>query len=545
MESPFADGKRPATTESLAEEEGNRMRRRSFGIAAGACAVLAACSYPFLPLATATKEPVVIGTANSLTHLDPAGGYDAGSWALYSNIYQSLLTFDPGASVPRPDAAESCGFTGSLTTYRCRVRADLTFSNGHPVTATAVKHSFDRILSVRDPLGPSPLFANLRSVEASGPFVTFHLAAADATWPFKIATPAGSIVDPAEFPRDRLRTQRTFSGSGPYVLSSYEEGIRIGLTPNPSYRGAVSKKGKPVEIRYYKTAQEVEKAWNAQELDVAHAGLTSATLASLENGKDPDARLSIGESTVGRYLVLNTRPPHRPLGNLAAREAVAALVDRGRLAETVFKDTVSPLYSLVPRGVTGHSTDFYDVYPEADPRWAARRLRDAGVSTPVRITLGHQVGSAAAEARALKGQLEKGGLFRVELVEESDWVRYQQRQKSGEFDAYVLQWSPDFPDPDTFVQPLVGSGNSLHNGYTSAEIDRSIKTTQGFTDRAKSVARFQAIQRLVAKEVPLVPLWQKKSYVVTRPTISGSQYLVADNSGIWRLWELGRQPSVK
>ncbi|MFJ4872798.1 ABC transporter substrate-binding protein [Streptomyces sp. NPDC088757] len=517
------------------------MKRRSLGIAAGACVLLAACGYRLLPLTTAAEDPLVVGTANSLTHLDPAGGYDSGSWALYSNIYQSLLTFDPGATVPRPDAAESCGFTGLLTTYRCKVRDDLTFSNGHPVTAAAVKYSFDRILEIRDPLGPSPLFANLRSVEADGPFVTFHLATADATWPSKIATPAGSIVDPAEFPRDGLRTRRTFPGSGPYLLSSYEKGVRIGLVPNPGYRGAVSKEGKPVEIRYYPTSQEVERAWNAREIDVAHAGLTSATLASLENGGDPDARLSVGESTVGRYLVLNTRPAHRPLGRVAARGAVAALIDRGRLAEAVFKDTVSPLYSLVPRGVTGHGTDFYDVYPESDPEWAARRLRGAGVSTPVRITLGHQVGSAAVEARALKAQLERKGLFRVELVEEADWVRYQERYKSGEFDAYVLQWSPDFPDPDTFVQPLVGSGNTLHNGYASAEIDRSIEATQRFVDRDRSVERFRAIQRVVAKDVPLVPLWQKKTYVVTRPAVTGGHYLVADDSGVWRLWELGRQ----
>ncbi|MFC8268872.1 ABC transporter substrate-binding protein [Streptomyces cinereoruber] len=520
------------------------MKRRSLGITAGACALLAACGYRLLPFTASPEEPVVIGTANSLTHLDPAGGYDSGSWALYSNIYQTLLTFDPGATVPRPDAAESCGFTTSLTTYRCKVRGDLTFSNGRPVTAEAVKHSFDRILDIRDPLGPSPLFANLLSVEASGPFVTFRLSTEDATWPSKIATPAASIVDPAEFPRSGLRTRQTFPGSGPYVVSSYEKGARITLAPNSSYRGAVSRKGGPVEIRYYKTSQEVEKAWNAKEIDIAHAGLTAATLAALENGEDPDVRLSVGESTVARHLVLNTRPPRRPLGNVAVREAVAALVDRGRLAETVFKDTVSPLYSLVPRGVTGHSTDFYDVYPESDPQWAARRLRDAGVPTPVRITLGHQVGSAAAEARALKAQLERKGLFRVELVEESDWVTYQERYKSGEFDAYVLQWSPDFPDPDTFVQPLVGSGNALHNGYSSAEIDGSIKVTQRFVERDRSVDRFRAIQRVVAKEVPLVPLWQKKNYVAARPAVTGGHYLVADNSGVWRLWELRRERSA-
>ncbi|MFC8795167.1 ABC transporter substrate-binding protein [Streptomyces cinereoruber] len=520
------------------------MKRRSLGIAVGACALLAACGYPFLSFATQEEGPIVVGTANSLTHLDPAGGYDSGSWALYSNIYQSLLTFDPGATVPRPDAAESCEFTGPLTTYRCKVRGDLTFSNGHPVTAEAVKHSFDRILAIRDPLGPSPLFANLRSVEASGPFVTFHLTTPDATWPFKIATPAGSIVDPAEFPRDGLRTLRTFPGSGPYVLSSYEKGARIVLAPNPAYRGAVPKEGKPVEIRYYPTSQEVEKAWNAKKIDVAHAGLTAATLATVENGKDPDVRFAVGESTVARYLVLNTGPSNRPLASVAARRAIAALVNRGRLAEKVFKDTVSPLYSLVPRGVTGHSTDFYDVYPESDPQWAARCLRDAGISTPVRIKLGHQAGSAAVEANELKRQLEKNEIFRVELVEEPDWVKYQERQKSGEFDAYVLQWNPDFPGPDTFVQPLVGSGNTLHNSYSSAKIDAAIEATRRSVDRNKSIEPFRSIQRMVAQDAPLIPLWQKKNYVAIRPTITGSHYLVADDSGVWRLWELGRQRSA-
>ncbi|MFD3729296.1 ABC transporter substrate-binding protein [Streptomyces sp. NPDC058671] len=517
------------------------MKFKRFGIAAGACVLSAACGYQLMPFPRSAEAPIIIGTANRPVRIDPAGGYDAGSWAIYSNIYQGLLAFDPGATAPRPDAAESCAFTVSLTTYRCKMREGLTFSNGRPLTAAAVKHSFERILHIRDPLGPVPLFANLRSVEADESEVTFHLATADATWPSKIATPAGSIVDPSEFPHRKLRPQWTASGSGPYTVSSYKEGVRIDLTPNPRYKGAIPRRGRPVEIHYYETSQDVEKAWKAKRIEVAYSGLTAPTLATIENSNDPNLRLSSGEGGVGRYLVLNMRSPQHPLADIEARKAIAALVDRGRLAADVFEDTVSPLYSLVPRGVTAHSTDFYDLYPESDPRWAAQRLRAAGISTPVRIKLGHQVGSAAAEARALKAQLEREGLFRVELIEESDWGRYQERQKSGEFDAYILQWTPDFPGPDTFVQPLVGNGNTLHNGYSSAEIDRLIEETEKFADRNRSIPQFQAIQRVVAKEVPLVPLWQKKSYVVARPAITGSHYLVADHSGVWRLWELKRE----
>ncbi|WP_435841527.1 ABC transporter substrate-binding protein [Streptomyces globisporus] len=48
---------------------------------------------------------------------------------------------------PRPRDALLLPQPGpALTTYRCELRDGLTFSNGNPLTATAVKHSFERIL---------------------------------------------------------------------------------------------------------------------------------------------------------------------------------------------------------------------------------------------------------------------------------------------------------------------------------------------------------------------------------------------------------------
>lgn len=514
------------------------MKPNRLGTAAGAVLLLLG-GHQLLTSRDAHHRPIVIGTASTLTHFDPAGAYDSGSLAVYNNVYQSLLTFDAGSPIPRPDLARSCGFTDSaLKTYECELRDDVVFSNGNPVSAIAVKHSFERILRIRHPLGPGPLFANLHSVEARDALVIFHLNTADATWPYKIATASGSIVDPAEFPFDRLRNEGSTVGSGPYTVSSYQKGKAVDLEPNPTYKGAVAKEGIPVHIRYYPTAQEVETAWTAESIDVAYSGLPSAALARIDPG-DPDVRLSIGESAHARYLAMNLRSPRNPLKDVAARRAVAALVDRGQLASEVFKHTVTPLYSLVPQGVTGHSTAFFDEYPEMDSRYAARRLRSAGFTTPISITLGHQSGPAAMEARELKQQLEKNRLFQVELVEESDWNTYQQRCLRGDFDAFTTAWAPDFSDPDNFVQPLVGTGNTLHNGYTSAQVDRAIRDTQRHTDRGETVPQFRSIQHAVARDVPLVPLWQKKTYVVTRATVTGGHHL-AEGNGIWRLWELRR-----
>lgn len=228
----------------------------------------------------------------------------------------------------------------------------------------------------------------------------------------------------------------------------------------------------------------------------------------------------------------------RPLRNVAARRAVAALIDRGHLAGEVFKHTVTPLYSLVPQGVAGHSTAFFDRYPEADLAYATQLLRSAEITPPVRVRLGHQGGTAAIEARELKRQFEKGGLFRVELIEERDFTTYQKRSRKGDFDIHLFQWVPDFPDADTFVQPLVGTGNVLDNGYASAEVDHVIRDTQRFADRGRAMKPFRAIQDAIARDAPLIPVWHRQRHVVTRSAFLGGHRLAED--AVWRLWELRR-----
>ena len=69
-------------------------------------------------------------------------------------------------------------------------------------------------------------------------------------------------------------------------------------------------------------------------------------------------------------------------------------------------------------------------------------------------------------------------------------------------------------------------------------MDQLISSTLQYSDRSRTSSDFKELQKLVGEDVPLVPLWQKKDYVLAKPDISGSQYL-SDGTGIWRLWELG------
>ncbi|WP_030218107.1 ABC transporter substrate-binding protein [Streptomyces bikiniensis] len=502
------------------------------------CGVLVAAGaggWQLLPSDGVRTDPITVGTTDEITSLDPAGAYDAGSWAIYSNVYQSLLTFKPGFTEPVPDAAESCGFAGSgLTTYRCTLRDDLTFSSGRKVTAEDVEYSFERMLGIKTDVGPQPLFPTLKSVDSEGRTVTFHLSAKDVTFPLKLATGAGSIVDRERYPEKSLRPDQAVDGSGPYVLKEYKPGESALLEPNPRYKGSVTKAGRPVLVKYYAKSEDLAGAWKAKDVQVTHRQLPPEFVSTLETSDG--TRVTEAESAEIRNINFNVRPGS-PMADKAVRQAVAAVLDRPAITTGAYKDTVEPLYSLIPQGFVGHSTAFYDLYPEPSAGKAEQILKAAGVRTPVTFTFGFRKDATyAAETAEIKRQLEETGLFRVETVEVK-WEDFQKQYAKGDFDAYTVGWLPDFPDSDSFTAPLVGTGNTLHNGFSHKRIDSLIASTQRYSDRSKATGDFKAIQTEVATDVPLVPLWQKKDYVLSTDAVAGSQYLT-DGTGIWRLWEL-------
>lgn len=483
------------------------------------------------------NRTITVGTTDSVTSLDPAGAYDAGSWALFSNVYQSLLTYEPGAAAPVPDAASSCGFVGDgLLTYRCTLREGLRFAGGRAMTAEDVKFSFDRIRRINSPVGPAPLFATLDSVTTSGRTITFRLNSPDATFPFQLATGAGSLVDRNAYPADRLRTEPGADGSGPYLLSAYTAGERARLVPNPAYRGAVARTGRPVTLRYYPDSATLAEAWRARRVDVVTRELPPATIAAL-SPSDPDQRVTEADGAGIRALVLDVRPDS-PLHDRRVRQALALHLDREKLADDIHRGTTDPLYSLVPAGITGHTPAFFDRYPEPDPLRARRLLDESGVPLPVRFTYGYAEGRgpAAEEAAELERQLEASGLFDV-TTQGYEPSGFREQYTSGRLDAYGVNWDADYPDPDTYGGPLVGTGGSLRNGYSDSEVDRLIRSSRRHVDRSRAERDVRELQEAVALDVPLIPLWQQKEYVLSVADVGGGQYL-SDGTGVLRLWRL-------
>jgi peptide/nickel transport system substrate-binding protein len=489
----------------------------------------------------AASAGVVLGTTDKPTSLDPAGAYDLPSWTLIYNLYQNLLKIAPGKTTPVPDAAQQCAFTAP-TTYQCTLRDGLTFSNGDALSANDVKASFDRVVKINDPAGPASLFANMKSIDApDAKTVVMTLARPDATFPFVLTTGAGAIVDTKVFPADAKLVSEKVIGSGPYKLTRYDSGQQAALARNDRYSGDDKLANNKFIVQYYDQASALKLAIEQGDVDVAYRNLSPTDLSAL--GKESDRGVSVveGAGSEIRYLVFQLKD--KPFDNLAVRRAVAQVVDRDAIAKDVYDGSVEPLYSMIPIGLEGHTDAFKDAYGAPDAGKAKALLQQAGVATPVNITLwwtpSHYGPNSADEYAEIKRQLEASGLFTVTL-KSTEWNQYQSDFKSGTYPAWQLGWFPDFPDPDDYSAPFLdGKGGYFHNGYLNPELTTLVGQEEGSTDPAVRDPALASIQRDTARDVPMLPLWQGKQVAAVRTGVTGVTDTF-DPSFTFRFWLIGK-----
>ncbi|MCS0636124.1 ABC transporter substrate-binding protein [Streptomyces sp. LP05-1] len=488
---------------------------------------------------------VSVGMADDVVATDPAAGYDPGSWLLFNNVFQSLLSFPKGAVTPEPDAAEKCEFDrGGSTVYRCSLRDGLKFSNGNALTSEDVKFSFERTRGINDPAGPAQLLSTIDSIDTPDErTVVFKLKVPDATFPSKIASGAGSIVDHREYKSGELRTDGKAVGSGPYKLDSFSKKEAV-FSPNPGYQGTAKVKNGGITLKLYGGDRKALAAsLKKGEVDVAYRGLGSDDIASLDQSADASAKgieVVQGTSAEVQHLVFNMKDPLA--GKLGVRKAIAYLVDRGALVKDVYQSTTTPLYSIVPAGITGHNTAFFDAYGDSpQPDKAKQALRADGINGKVKLTLWSthsRYGPSTDEAlETIAKQLNSSGLFEA-TTKSVTFEQYEKDIKAGKYGVYVRGWVPDYPDPDNFTQPFFGEGNVLGNNYKNPKITGTIiPTTSAAADRTATQDDFAELQNLVAKDIPLLPLWQGKQYAVANDKVTGLEWTL-DASTVFRFWEI-------
>ncbi|MGO4593877.1 ABC transporter substrate-binding protein [Leifsonia sp. 2TAF2] len=484
---------------------------------------------------------LTVGTTDKITSIDPAGSYDNGSFAVMNQVYPFLLNTPYGSPDVKPDIAESADFT-SPTEYTVKLKPGLKFANGHDLTSSDVKFTFDRQSKINDPNGPASLLANLDSVSTPDKTtVVFKLKVPnDQTFPQVLSSPAGPIVDEQVFSADKVTADNTIVKghpfAGQYDITSYDFNNLIAYKANPDYKGLLGKPAtEKVNVKYYAESSNLKLDIQKNAIDVAYRSLSATDVSSLQgNNKVKVVKGPGGES---RYIVFNfntqpygaTTPEADPKKALAVRQAAADLVDRSAIADQVYKGTYTPLYSFVPDGLTGATTVLKDLYgdgnggPSLDK--AKQALQSAGVTTPVSLNLqynpDHYGPSSGDEYALVKEQLENGGLFKVNL-QSTEWVQYSKDRTSDVYPAYQLGWFPDYSDADNYLSPFFIKKNFLANHYDNAEVQDLIAKQAGTTDKAERTKLIEEIQAKVGADLSTLPLLQGSQIAVVGKDVSGA-----------------------
>ena len=526
-------------------------RRRLLGLGAGVAAsalLLAACGGGGTGDAGSSSSQggsaggaIVIGTTDKITSLDPAGAYDAGSFNVAIQVFPFLLNTPYGSSDVQPDIATSAEYT-SPTEFTVKLKPGLKYANGHDLTSSDVKFSFDRMLKINDPNGPASLLGNLDSVSAPDPTTAvFKLKAAnDQTFAQVLSANVGPIVDEEVFSPTALTPDKTVvdakAFAGQYTIASYEVNNLIQYKAYEGYQGLLGPaKTGTVNVKYYADASNMKLEVSNNSIDAAYRSLSANDIADLRTNNK--VKVVDGPGGEIRYMVFNfnTMPfgaktsDADPAKALAVRQAAADLVDRDALSQQVYKGTYTPLFSQVPKGLTGANDALKSLYgdgtgkPSADK--AKQVLADAGVSTPVDLKLqyntDHYGPGSTDEYGLIKNQLEASGLFKVDL-QSTEYVQYSKDRVKDAYPVYQLGWFPDYSDADNYLTPFFSKNNFLVNHYDSPEVQKLIGQQLVQTDKTKRAALIGQIQDAEAKDLSTLPLLQGSQVAVVGSTVSGA-----------------------
>jgi peptide/nickel transport system substrate-binding protein len=462
---------------------------------------------------------LVVGIESNPLQLDPRYSTDANSVRIGNLIYNSLLRADERSQL-QPELAENWRMLDDRT-YLFNLRKQVTFHNGRPLTAADVKYTYESILDSKSLSPKRGLLRPLDTIEQTGTHqLRFRLRAAHA--PFVEQFTLGIV--PAGSNTNANADHRPPPGSGPFRLQSLESGEKVALGANLNYwEGPPSLSGIVFKIVPDALVRVLEFKQGA--IDFMQNDLEPDLLPWLK--KNTGADVEMNQGTTFQYIGINLT--HPILRQRKVRQAIACAIDRASIIRHLLKDTVIEAGGLL--------SPLNWAYDESAHRWpydparAKQLLDEAGFADPdgdgprPRFRLSFKTTNIDLRRRiaeALKEQLLRVG---IELELRSyEWGTFFGDVKNGNFHLYSLAWV-GIEDPDIYHQIFHSSSippNGDNRGrYSNPEIDRLLTQGRTTVNRSERQSIYRDVQRLLAEDLPYVPLWWWKNVVVKKPGLRG------------------------
>jgi oligopeptide transport system substrate-binding protein len=318
--------------------------------------------------------------------------------------------------------------------------------------------------------------------------------------------------------------------SGPFRLGGWDRGRLLTLERSSTYRGRSGGNAQQAQLMICGDRDEGAwlRAYDRDRLDIVDFSLISAANWDQVRNRYPEDYVT-SPAQITQYIAFDvTRPP---FNDRRVRRAVAFAVDRDALAGTALRGYGSPATGgFVPPGMPGYSSGIGLSY---DPQRGRKLLAEAGYASglgfptlePMRV-LGDELADVLEHLRAQL--IDNLGI-------EVSWLDVSRAEAfdpvgSGQPHMYVTAWQADFPDPASF---LWDGGWWSGSGWRHEAYAEHLETARHTTNQEERIALYQAADRILIEECPIIPLCYLRRSMLVKPWVSWSR--PAGASG-WRSW---------
>lgn len=428
--------------------------------------------------------------------LDPATYHDQYTGvALWGTLSNSLTEIDAEGEVVG-DLAESMEPADGSRKWVFRLRRGLTFHSGKTVTSDDVVGSLRHHMGEESKSAAAALLKPVVAIRADGPHtVIIELDHGNADFPYYLSDYHLPIMPVSEGKAEWASGDRT----GPYVLQSFEPGVRSTFKRNPNYFKPDRGHFDAVEIL---ALVDVAARTNALASGVVHymERCDLKTLNLLK--KNPEVVISEVTGHGHRVFAMQVAVP--PFDNVDVRTALKYSLDRGDVLNKVFlgHGTIgndNPIAPSIKFAIDPQPRHTYD------PDRAKSLLRKAGFET-IRIDL------STAEA-AFAGSLDAAGLWKEHALKAGIELNIVREPDDGYWDTVWMKkpfigsyWDGRPTCDGMFTAAYAADAAANETGWKHPRFNELLLAARSETDDAKRAAMYAEMQQLVHDDGGVVNL---------------------------------------
>jgi peptide/nickel transport system substrate-binding protein len=501
-------------------------------------ALLAALLPAALPAAAqpATAQPATaqpagtlrIGLASDIDTLDPVLSNTIAGRSVLTALCDKLLDVDAQLNfVPR--LAERWDWAPDGRALTLTLRPGLTFHDGTPLDAEAVKFSLERAATLQGSRRRSEI-AEVSAIEvADARTVTLRLSAPSAPLLAQLADRAGMVVSPRAVQGASGQFARAPACSGPFAFVAQVPQDRIELRRFPAHWNAAAVQLEAVTFR-----PMPDSTVRLLNLRTGQLDLIERVAAGDVAGLRREARLRYAEARGFGFtsIIMNVGNGPRaqnPFGQDARLRAAFDLsLDRAALNQVVFEGANTPGNQPVPPG-----SPFYLAalpVPGRDVAAARRLLAQAGQSAPQLTLLTPNFPEFRQMAEVMQAMVRDAGIdLRIETRELATAAGMM---NSGDFQAFLIGWSGRVdPDGNIFAFNHCRGANN-DSKFCDPRVDAALEAARASVDPAERARQYHAALAIALPDRHRIYLVHESWRFAHAARLSGFQALP---DGIMRL----------